>query len=128
MNLKLTRDILTKEFTLGGLEIDGEHFCFTVEDCVRPVKIAGITAIPAGKYQLILTMSARFKKIMPLLVGVPQFSGVRIHSGNTAEDTEGCIIVGKVRTENGVAMSRDCFAELMPILQGAKEEIWIEVV
>jgi Family of unknown function (DUF5675) len=132
MKLTLKRDIFQNEFTLGGLEVDGQHFCFTVEDKVRPdgVKIHGMTAIPAGTYQVILTMSARFKKVLPLLVDVPNFSGVRIHSGNTAEDTEGCIIVGMVRTDTGVALSRDAMAELMPMLTATiemGEEVEIEI-
>jgi len=131
MKLKLKRDIFENEFTLGGLEIDGEHFCFTVEDKVRDHKIHGMTAIPAGVYKVILTMSARFKKVLPLLLDVPNFSGVRIHSGNTAEDTEGCIIVGMVRTANGVDLSRDAMAELMPMLTATiemGEEVEIEIV
>lgn len=133
MKLKLTRDIFGNEFTLGGLEIDGEHFAFTVEDKVRPegVKIHGMTAIPAGTYKVIITMSARFKKPLPLLLDVPNFSGIRIHSGNTAENTEGCLILGKVRTDTGVAMSRDAMAEFMPILAAAlalNEEVDIEIV
>jgi len=131
MKLKLTRDVFENEFTLGGLEIDGEHFCFTVEDKIRFVKIKGITAIPAGKYKVILTFSNRFKKVLPLLMNVPNFEGVRIHSGNTAEDTEGCIIVGKVRTDRGVAMSRDAMKELMDMLKEAhtkNENVEIEIV
>lgn len=131
MKLKLTRDIFENEFTLGGLEIDGQHFCFTVEDKVRPQKIKGMTAIPAGRYKVTMTFSNRFKKVLPLLVDVPNFEGVRIHSGNTAEDTEGCIIVGKVRTSNGVGLSRDAMAELMPMLRDASvdgEKIEIEIV
>lgn len=123
MNILLVRDIFESEFTLGGLEINGEHFCFTVEDRVRPkgVKVYGMTAIPAGKYKVIMTHSNRFKRVLPLLVDVPNFKGIRIHSGNTSEHTEGCIIVGKVRTHNGVGLSRDAMAELMPILRGAHE-------
>jgi len=95
------------------------------------VKIKGITAIPAGKYKVILTFSNRFKKVLPLLMNVPNFSGVRIHSGNTAEDTSGCIIVGKVRTDRGVAMSRDAMKELMDMLKEAhtkNENVEIEIV
>jgi hypothetical protein len=55
---------------------------------------------------------------MPLLLDVPFFEGIRIHSGNTSLDTEGCIIVGMVRTENGVGMSRIAFTKLMEKLKG----------
>ena len=122
MELTLNRDILNKDFTLGELLIDGQHFCYTVEDVVRNgEKVHGKTAIPYGRYKVILNMSNRFQKIMPLLLDVPQFEGVRIHSGNTALDTEGCLIVGMVRTENGVGMSRVAFQKLMDKL--SKESI-----
>lgn len=136
MELKLKRDLLNDSYTLGKLSIDGIHFCFTVEDKVRVLKdlnldgdftdlnegkIYGKTAIPSGKYKVILNMSNRFKIIMPLLLQVPGFEGIRVHSGNTAIDTEGCIIVGTVRTPNGVGFSRDCFKRLMIKLTDQKE-------
>ena len=122
MELTLSRNVLSDNFTLGELSIDGQHFCYTVEDAVRNgEKVHGKTAIPYGRYKVILNMSNRFQKIMPLLLDVPQFEGVRIHSGNTALDTEGCLIVGMVRTENGVGMSRVAFQKLMDKL--SKESI-----
>ena len=123
MKLKLKRDIKAVSYTLGELYIDDQHFCYTVEDVVRNsgVKVAGKTAIPPGEYDVIINMSNRFKKLMPLLLKVPNFEGVRIHSGNTSEDTEGCIIVGLARTANGVGLSRDCFSKLMKKFEGQKE-------
>lgn len=84
-----------KDYTIGRLYVEGKYFCDTLEDAVREEKIYGKTAIPAGTYKVIMSMSARFKKVMPLLIDVPNYSGVRIHSGNTAADTEGCILLGK---------------------------------
>jgi len=80
---------------IGDLHIDGEFFCHSLEDEIRPdgVKIYGKTAIPAGEYKLILTMSNRFKRLMPLLVDVEGFSGVRLHGGNTSEDSHGCPLI-----------------------------------
>ena len=80
---------------IGDLHIDGEFFCYTLEDEIRPdgEKVAAETAIPAGRYKVILTMSSRFKRIMPLLVDVPIFQGVRLHGGNSSADTEGCPLV-----------------------------------
>ena len=122
MNLLLTRQIKTSEFTLGELFIDGKHFCYTVEDTEREgVKVYGKTAIPKGVYKVIVNISNKFKKFMPLLLDVPKFKGVRIHSGNTAEDTEGCIIVGINRTENGVKNSRIAFDLLMSELENQTE-------
>lgn len=133
MNLLLTRDVFSNTFTLGKLDINGEFFCYTCEDRVRPkgIKIWGETAIPPGEYHISLTWSNRFKKVLPLIVSVPGFEGIRIHSGNTADDTEGCVLLGKTRTDNGVGDSRKAMAEIMPILKSAWDAdhiIKIEVV
>lgn len=101
MELTLTRTEKTKDYTMGSLEIDGEHFCDTLEPTWRDLgpgrpghKIAGRTAIPDGRYPVAVTWSPKFKKWLPLLLHVPQFEGIRIHAGNTPDDTEGCILVG----------------------------------
>lgn len=128
MELTLKRDILADGYTLGLLSVDGKPYCYTVEDKVREgVKIPGKTAIPYGRYKVIVNMSNRFKKLMPLLIDVPGFEGVRIHSGNTAEDTEGCIIVGKVRTEKGVRDSRDVAQQLTELLK-AQTVVYLSII
>lgn len=126
--LVLKRDVLEKEFTLGTLSIDGKHFCYTVEDTVRDKKIAGITAIPYGKYKIIVNMSPRFKRLLPRLLDVPNFAGVLIHAGNTAKDSEGCILMGMGRTANGVSLSRDAMSQLMAILKASSTLHEIEIV
>ena len=80
---------------IGDLHIDGKFFSYTLEDELRQqgVKVYGKTCIDAGRYKVILTKSNRFKRIMPLLVDVPRFSGIRIHGGNTSKDTSGCPLV-----------------------------------
>jgi Steigviridae/Suoliviridae L,D-carboxypeptidase/transpeptidase len=86
----------------GSPAVSGEwhrslgSFCYTLEDTVRPpgVKIQNRTAIPAGKYALTVDFSVRFKNMMPHILDVPMFTGIRIHSGNTDANTEGCILVG----------------------------------
>jgi hypothetical protein len=131
MKLSLLRDTFDEEFTLGRLFIDDEEFCFTVEDAVREKKIYGKTAIPAGTYDVVLSPSHRFQKTLPEILNVPNFKGIRIHAGNSAADTEGCVLVGQERSGNGVGKSRAAMAELMPILFAAKEggnPIWIEIV
>ena len=115
MQLLLKRQVKTVDFTLGELFINGEHFCYTVEDMERMEgeKVFGKTAIPKGEYNLIVNHSNHFNKDLPLLIDVKGFSGIRIHNGNTAADSEGCIIVGMSRTINGVAMSRIAMQKLM---------------
>ena len=118
MNITVKRIFKGPKYTIGKLSIDGHYFCDTLEDTVRPagVKIPGKTAIPAGKYQIEITESIRFNRLMPIIKDVPGFSGVRIHSGNTAEDTEGCILVGFNRVKGKVLDSRKTFQKLFKIL------------
>ena len=101
ITLLLERQKFLEHCTLGVLHTPKQKF-YTLEDKVRefygiPVsewKVPGKTAIPQGTYPLILDMSNRFKKIMPHLLNVEGFDGVRIHSGNSEADTEGCILLG----------------------------------
>jgi hypothetical protein len=111
----------SKDFTPGEMFMDGEFFCYTCEDPVRKKKIKGITAIPSGVYRVILSWSNRFQKTLPLLIDVPNFEGVRFHAGNTAADTEGCILVGLTKTPTGVGDSRKAMALLMPKLKAAHD-------
>ena len=101
--------------------IDGDIF---------KVKVQDETAIPSGRYEVILNMSNRFKKYMPLLLNVPNFSGIRIHAGNTKEHTEGCILVGVEDGNDGfLGNSRSAFNELMKVLRKVekKEKIYITI-
>lgn len=136
MNLRLNRDVFTDVSTTGILEINDITECFTLEDTDRKLegggeKIQGQTAIPRGKYKVIISMSNRFKKRLPLLLNVPQFTGVRIHPGNKPEHTEGCILVGRKTGENVIYESKLAFDSLftkMTKADEAEEEIWMEVV
>lgn len=120
MNLVLYRKWFTDISTTGVLFIDGDFFCYTLEDAVREQKVYGKTAIPYGKYEVVITYSPRFQKNMPLLVNVPNFEGVRIHAGNTANDTEGCILVGKSKGQDFIGGSRKTYEELMERIKGQK--------
>ena len=81
--------------TVGKMYVDGIYECYTLEDAVRNgTKVLGKTAIPIGEYKLIVDASARFKQDMPHILDVPNFTGVRIHAGNTSADTDGCILLG----------------------------------
>lgn len=130
MNLKLTRKTFTEKSTIGELSVDDVRECFTLEDRVRPKKIKGQTAIPAGTYQVIIDFSNRFQRLMPLLINVPNFAGVRIHAGNTYADTEGCILVGQNWSKDFIGNSRPAYAALFKKLQAAykKEKIFLEIV
>lgn len=120
MRLELRRLELTGSSTIGRLAVDGVDFCWTLEDVVRDgPKVYGQTAIPAGTYAVQLTMSPRFKRVLPLLLNVPGFEGVRIHPGNTADDTEGCILVGLGHADDRITDSRAAFDALFARLQAA---------
>jgi len=103
MILELQRKWFTDKSTIGELLINDEYECVTLEDPERDEKIPGITAIPRGFYPVIITYSNRFQKRMPLLKDVPNFTGIRIHTGNKAEDTEGCILVGRSRATDWIS-------------------------
>ena len=127
MNLYVYRDTLKPGVTLGKLYIDGVYFCETLEDEMRTgPKVKGATAIPCGTYAVRLTMSPRFDRVMPLVANVPGFTGIRIHAGNDADDTEGCLLVGTAPgTLNGkpaVLDSRVAFARLFAKLTGAADK------
>jgi hypothetical protein len=127
MKLLLKRIHKTDVSTIGELYVDGIFQCYTLEDIERDVKIKSETAIAKGKYKVMITLSNRFKKYMPLLLNVPNFEGVRIHSGNTNHDTEGCILVGQTRSKDFIGQSRKAFDKLFKKLETAKE-ITIEIV
>jgi len=127
MKLDLIRKVFTESSTIGDLLINGEFFCYTLEDVPRVVKIPGETAIPCGTYQVITNYSNRFKKIMPLLLNVPGFEGVRIHSGNTAKDTEGCILLGYSKDNNFVGESRNAFTEFFKRLQSGLKDGKVQI-
>ncbi len=128
MKLELVRESFTEKATEGMLYIDGAFECHTLEDKDRKMedggtKIYSKTAIPRGEYKLVLSMSNRFKKILPEILGVDGFTGIRIHVGNTSADTDGCILVGsnnKNSTDDFIGASKVAFDKLMKKLNDAK--------
>ena len=130
MQLQLVRKIFTDKSTIGELTVNGVFECFTLEDKVRPVKIKGETAIPAGTYEIAVTFSNKFQKFLPLLMNVPNFDGIRIHTGNTPEDTLGCILVGQGKSVDSISNSRLAFAPLFEKIQAVNrtEKVVIEII
>ena len=101
MEMTLTRIAKRDEYTIGMLDIDGDYFCDTLETTWRDIgpgrpgrKVRGKTAIPEGRYPVVITHSPRFEMWLPQLLHVPGFKGVRIHAGNQPRDTGGCVLVG----------------------------------
>jgi hypothetical protein len=129
MELKVVRKDRTARSTIGELYVDGAFECFTLEDAVRPVKIKGVTAIPAGVYEVIVNWSQRFQRPLPLLLNVPNFDGVRIHAGNTDADTEGCLLVGKTKGVDVIGNSRAAFNALFEKIHQSttREKIFIAI-
>ncbi len=95
MELRLQRYQVDADGTRGDLFVDGVPACNTLEDVVHPgPKIAHETAIPAGRYPVVITWSPRFGQLIPHVLDVPGFTAIEIHRGNTIADTSGCVLVG----------------------------------
>ncbi len=113
MTLRVIREPSRESTTLGSLYVDGVWQCWTLEDQVRAEKVPGQTAIPAGAYDVRLTPSPRFGRTLPEVLSVPGFQGIRIHAGNRASDTQGCLLVGSERGALWIAQSRLALERLM---------------
>lgn len=142
MELLVVRYHKKPTYTIGKLFINGEYFCDTLEDTdrglantmplsqIQAAKRKGTTAIPTGRYLMELTVSPRFGRTLPIIIGVKGFDGIRIHRGNTHEDTEGCILVGENKAVGKVLNSANTENRLMDILQKINhtEQIYITIV
>ena len=137
MELDVKRIYKAEDYTIGELSINGEFFCHTLEDKVRILnsfedKVYGETAIPVGRYKVIISYSNHFKKEMPEILNVEFFSGIRIHEGNHKDDSSGCILVGECKDleEGFIYNSKKTMKKLMSILKQANdknEEIFINI-
>ena len=130
MNLILKRFEFGTTYTISKLYNGEEYLCYVLEDKVREVagkpvkewKVANETAIPKGTYKVIVDMSTRFKREMQHILDVPGFEGVRIHSGNSSKDTEGCLILGSTWAGGDfVGGSKLAFDKVFPLLKAAKD-------
>ena len=135
MRILLQRHALKAGYTIGRMEVNGQYFCDTLEDTDRGLseemseaeiaarKVKGATAIPIGTYRIDMqTRSPRFGRVLPRLLSVKGYAGVLIHSGNTADDTEGCILVGENRERGKVLNSRATLEHLLAFLRAAQAE------
>lgn len=136
MLLELIRDDeASQKHNWGKFFVDGKYFCETLEDEDRYLeaggeKIDGETAVPRGRYKVTITYSNRFGRDMPLVCDVPGFSGVRLHGGNTEDDTHGCPLLGQVRTATGVAQCSGANSRLFNLISAqlaVGEDVWLEV-
>lgn len=140
MRLTLKRIANKKDYCIGKLYINGKYFCDTLEDVdrglddsmteeeIRSIKVKGQTAIPVGIYTVLMTYSPKYQKIMPLINNVKGYSGIRIHSGNTSKDTDGCLLVGKNTVVGRLTDSRNTFNALFKRLQQkGSNKITIEI-
>lgn len=135
MKLKLKRIAFKPTYTIGRLFVDGKYVCDTIEDRDRGLtdsmtleeimrlKKYGETAIPYGTYRVQITYSPKFKKMMPILIGVKGFEGVRIHSGNTSKDSLGCLLVGRNTKVGMVTESRKTYNMLYDLIKDQKNII-----
>lgn len=134
----LQRHPSTSEATIGEMTCDGEPMGYVLEDVVREVpgapvsawKVPGETAIPSGRYRVIVTESDRFGRRLPLLLDVPGFSGIRIHPGNVAANTEGCLLPGLTAAGAMVFRSRDACQAWQDRIETALlagREVWITI-
>ena len=145
MEILIDRAFKKADYTISHLLINGKRFCETVEDADRgltsktPVdkikevksRYPGMTAIPSGTYRLTITYSPKFKKKLILVNDVPGFSGIRIHAGNTAKDSLGCVLPGRNTIKGGVTESRVWTEKVQKIVQDRldhKEECWLRVL
>ena len=143
LNLKLERKWKKEKYTIGNLFINGVFFSNVLEDKVRglrqdmtpeeiqKIKIHGQTAIPSGRYEIRVTLSARFRRQLPILLNVPGYAGVRIHPGNNDANTEGCLLPGKNDRVGQVSNSRATMAALQKQIEEAiyqNSKVYIEIV
>lgn len=111
LELILNREEYTENSTIGQLTM-GNFVCYVLEDPVRKEKIYGSTAIPAGRYRIVPHFNYGWKRIMPMLEEVKNYTGIFIHPGNTAVDTSGCLLPGLSKSVDTVVSSYPAYVTI----------------
>ena len=142
MEIRVKRIARKDGYTIGKMYINGAYFCDTLEDTDRGLKSTmseeeilskkrkGITAIPTGEYDVILTFSPKFKRVLPLLLNVPGYQYIRVHHGNLPSSTDGCLLVGENKIKGQIINSRATLERLMSVLlecEKKKEKVTITI-
>jgi len=140
MEIRVKRIARKDGYTIGKMYINGAYFCDTLEDTDRGLKDTmqvneiltkkrkGVTAIPTGKYDVVLTFSPKFKRVLPLLLNVPGYQYIRVHHGNLPSSTDGCLLVGENKIKGQIINSRATLEKLMSVLlecEKKKEKVTI---
>ena len=140
MEIRVKRIARKDGYTIGRMSLNGSYFCDTLEDTDRGLKSTmseeeilskkrkGITAIPTGEYDVILTFSPKFKRVLPLLLNVPGYQYIRVHHGNLPSSTDGCLLVGENKVKGQIINSRATLERLMSVLlecEKKKEKVTI---
>ena len=147
MELKQVRKFKGDKYTISDFYINNVKICNICEDPVRVLidknkdgdfndagegKIYGDTAIPAGKYEVVITYSNRFKKYLPLLLNVPGYEGIRIHPGNSAVDTHGCLLPGindvQGKVSNSVKYFTLIFDKISNAINVKHDKVYINII
>lgn len=141
MEILVERFEFTETSTISNLYVNGKWTSYAIEDKdrglldsmseedIKAKKKHGITAIPKGRYKVVISFSNRFQKYLPELIGVKGFTGIRIHSGNTSADSEGCILPGLTKSKDFVGNSVKAFTSLFTKMKAVekKEKIYITI-
>lgn len=142
MEIRVKRIARKDGYTIGRMSLNNEYFCDTLEDTDRGLKSTmseeeilskkrkGITAIPTGEYDVILTFSPKFKRVLPLFLNVPGYQYIRVHHGNLPSSTDGCLLVGENKIKGQIVNSRATLEKLMSVLlecEKRKEKVTITI-
>jgi hypothetical protein len=145
MELILIRKYFTDTYTIGKLSEEQKYLCDTLEDKVRDLndinhdgdfdesgegKEYGKTAIPYGRYRIVVNYSPKLKRVLPLLSNVPGYAGIRIHGGKNSDWTLGCILVGENKIKGGLINFAFWETYLLNLIKERiknKEEVWITI-